>query len=146
MIIILLVINTGTLVMFFLNKNHHNMHSRKKPADYIIQELNLNDEQTKEFHLLKKEHQTQMKLIQDSIRLEREKLPDAIIRGDDKAADSISSHIGKLQRQIELNTYHHFIKVKSICDDQQKNKFNTIISDILKMMGGKDHPPPMDKH
>lgn len=144
-IIILLVINIATLSIFFLKGQvlGPNDHTRKKPSDIIIEELDFNDKQIKEFNFLKVEHQIQMRSLHDSMRLEREKLPDIILQENEKMVDSVSTNIARYQKQIEVYTYLHFVKVKNLCNDDQKNQFKSIINDILKMMGEKNHRPPL---
>jgi len=148
-IVILLLLNLGTLTFLFMSQRHPPLgpppHHQGGPAGFITEELKFNDEQKQKFEELKKEHQSQMRGIMDSIRIQRELLPDLIVNGDNKGADSISTIIGHYQKKTELYTYAHFVKVKELCNDEQKKKFKSIISDILKMMAppkGEGHHPP----
>ncbi len=145
-IIFLLILNIGTLVFFFFNpggrpSGHH--RGKGGPASFIIQELGFDEKQQAAFNDLKKEHQSQMKTMMDSMNLQRELLPDLIVNGNRSKADSVSTAIGKHQKQIEVYTYEHFVKVYALCNGDQKEKFKNIIGDILHMMAPpKGGPPP----
>jgi protein CpxP len=146
-IIFLLVLNLGTLIFLFLGRKHGGHHPHEKgnhegPANFIIEELKFDEKQQVQFEDLKKEHQNQMRSMEDSMRTQRDLLPDVIIAGDDSKADSIASNISRYQKQIEIYTYQHFVKVFRMCNDEQKKKFKNIIDDILKMMGPKKGGPP----
>jgi periplasmic protein CpxP/Spy len=143
----LLLVNIGMLTFLFLgNKkggrdHHHRGHMEEGPAKFIIEELRFDEKQQDQFNELKKEHQSQMRQLQDSMKIQRELLPDIIIKGDNAMADSISNKIGRYQQQIEYLTYQHFVKVNGICNEEQKKKFKNIIQDILEMMGPRKGPP-----
>src|SRR5688500_16491711 len=145
-IICLLILNFGVLAfLVWGNKrnrgDHHGGNMRGGPAKFIVEELNLDDKQQDQFNELKKEHQQQMRQLQDSIKTQRDLLPDAIIKGDNAVADSIAARIGHYQQRMEYLTYEHFVKVRGICNDEQQKKFKTIIQDILEMMGPRKGPP-----
>jgi protein CpxP len=137
-IIFLLVLNMGMLAVLLLGNGpgrRDHPHGEGGPAKFIIEELGLDENQQALFNDLKKEHQQQMRQLQDSMRMQRELLPDIIVEGNNAKADSVAASIGHYQQQIEYATYQHFVKVRSICNQSQKKKFKTIIDEILKMMG-----------
>jgi protein CpxP len=144
-IIFLLVLNLGMLAVLLLGngpgRRDHPPHGEGGPAKFIIKELGLDENQQALFNDLKKEHQQQMRQLQDSMRMQREMLPDIIVEGNNAKADSVAAAIGRYQQQIEYDTYQHFVKVRSICTESQKKKFKTIIDEILKMMGPPKEGP-----
>jgi Spy/CpxP family protein refolding chaperone len=146
-IVCLLLLNLGILAFLFLGnrrggRDHRHGPPEDGPAKFIIEELQLDAHQQDQFNGLKKEHQKQMRQLQDSIKTQRDLLPDAIINGNNAVADSITNNIGHYQQRIEYLTYEHFVKVKGICTEEQKKKFKNIIQDILEMMGPRKGPPP----
>jgi protein CpxP len=145
-IIFLLILNLGTLVFVFVSRNggHQRPPFREGgPANFITQELGFDEQQKTRFNELKKEHQTQMRNMQDSMKIQRDQFPEIIISDNEARADSITTVIGRYQKQIEMYTYQHFVKVYALCNEDQKKKFSHIIEDILKMMSpGKGGPPP----
>ncbi len=144
-IIFLLILNLGTLTFLFLGKRPGGPrppHGKEGPAGFIVDELQLNDQQQAAFNDLKKEHQGQMRIMEDSMRIQRELLPDLIVLGQKATADSVAMRIGGYQEQIEVYTFDHFVKVQALCNDEQKKKFKNIIGDILKMMAPPKGGPP----
>jgi NADH pyrophosphatase NudC (nudix superfamily) len=57
-------------------------------------------------------------------------------------AKSIAEEIAASQKEIETATWNHFSEVRKICDAKQKEKFDDIVDDILRMMA----PPPHGEH
>ena len=146
-VVFLLILNLGTLTFLFFGKGGgrpHNRppHDKEGPAKFIIDELGFDDKQQASFNDLKMEHQSQMRMMEDNIRTQREFLPDIIINDNNAMADSVSTVIGGYQKQIEMYTYQHFVKVRAICNEEQKKKFKSIIDDILKMMAPPKGGPP----
>ena len=149
-IIALLVLNLGTLSFLFINhlhgKGHHGPpHDQEGPARFIIEKLGFDEKQQAAFNDLKREHQGQMRMMEDSIKMQRDQLPELITSGNDAKADSVATAIGRCQKQIERYTYQHFVKVYALCNDQQKDKFKDIIGEILHMMGRRGGPPPPER-
>jgi periplasmic protein CpxP/Spy len=144
-IVILLIINLGVLTFLFISrgdgKRNHHPRGEEGPAKFIIDQLGFDDKQVARFNELKTEHQQQMRQLQDSIKIQRDLLPDIIIDGNTSSADSVTTIIGNYQKQIEFNTYSHFVKVRAICNEEQKKKFKNIIEEILQMMGPRKGPP-----
>ncbi|MBK7159870.1 MAG: hypothetical protein IPH77_15365 [Ignavibacteria bacterium] len=89
------------------------------------------------------EHQTDMKRLRDKIRNEKTQLWDNISKSGVEAGNSetIASEIANDQKQIELVTFRHFQKVRELCDDTQKKKFDEVIKEALNMMGPNNPPP-----
>lgn len=143
-IIFLLLLNLGTLSFLFIksgNEKHHPHHGRQDPGEFLINELGLDEQQKVEFNKLKEEHHSQMKALQDSIKVQRELLPNIIDSGNDSLAVAVSNKIGSYQQRVEYATYAHFKKVKSICTQDQRSRFKNVIEDMLKMMAA----PPKGK-
>lgn len=146
-IVFLLILNLGTLIFLFLGRggggNHHRDGGHHEgPGQFIVRELNFDKQQENKFEDLKKEHQEIMHGLMDSMKIQRDLLPEVIIDGNDAKADSVATKISGYQKQIEMATYQHFVKVYQICNEDQKKRFKNIIDDILMMMGPKKGGPP----
>lgn len=147
-IVFLLILNLGTLTFLFIGRGQGRPHGgpphrKGGPAGFIIEELKFDAQQQTAFNDLKQEHQGQMRMMEDSMRIQRDLLPDLIVSGNRAKADSVSYVISGYQRKIEMFTYDHFVKVQGLCNEEQKKKFKNIIGDILKMMAPpKGGPPP----
>ena len=171
-IIALLMLNFGTLAFMWLHKSPHppefdmmhqgppghergNERDQRSPehdrmpeggpAGFIIHELNFNQQQQTDFKKLRDEHQGIMKQVHDDMKKNKDEIFSFISKGqnDSVKINQLADNIAKDQKQIELATYSHFQKVRAMCDDNQKKKFDEIIGEVLKMMAPPDpeHEP-----
>lgn len=152
---VLVILNIATLVTVFIIMNkgpHHRRGSEKNdPAKFLVTELNLDEEQQKEFEKLRIEHHEQMKQMHDSMKVVHDNMPQLIVDGNDSVALHELEKMGTYQTKIEMYTYEHFKKVYALCNNQQKQKFTGVIEQMLKMLappppGKKDHDHKLQNH
>lgn len=160
-VVALLLSNIGILSLLWFDKdtgkNQNRMpppnempppHDRKPPndgpRDFLIKELNFNEKQKQDYQILIEEHRSDKKILSNKIRIAKEKLWDNLSGKNPgtNSIDSISIEIGNYHKELELSTYRHFQKVRELCDENQKKKFDELIKDILSMMGQNKPPPP----
>jgi protein CpxP len=147
-VILLLVLNVVTLfILFHLHAGgDHGPHgpNDKGPADYIITQLKLDEQQQRQFEDLKSRHHA---LANDAER-EDERLHDlyfSMLKSDtpDKSkVDSIANLIGEQRKKMATATFNHFQQLRSICRDDQKKLFDNTIDEIAKMVTGHPGGPP----
>ena len=155
-IVFLLLINLGTISFMWFNKPHHN----DRVGGFFEKELQFTPKQVSLFEGLKEEHRSKM----DVLKEESKKLHDAyfdLLKNpsvDPTSVTQKASEIAKVKEKEELVTFYHFQKVRAICDDNQKIKFDKIIKEAARMMAppkgpregqgqprgsrGDDGPPP----
>ena len=149
-IILLLALNAITLFIVFhmhLGQKKHDIHEGEGPANFIIEQLKLDDAQQKQFADLRHQHQDFARTAHE----EERKLHDAyfnLLKTDnpDKVkVDSIAALMASHQKELELFTFDHFQKLRAICRDDQKKLFDQTIDEIAKQVGGPPHPdgPPL---
>jgi Spy/CpxP family protein refolding chaperone len=137
--ITLLISNMVILAFIFFEKPTR--ADNKGPSNFIIKELNLNAAQIENFNQLKFAHQdsvqslknTGRELREDYFKLLRNDTTDNIL------ADQLLIQIANNQKAIEQITFEHFQSVKNICDSVQKDKFDSIILEVIHKM--KDNRP-----
>ena len=137
--IILLISNTAILAFVFFEKPTR--ADNKGPANFIIKELNLNEAQIENFNQLKFAHQDSVQRLKNTGRELRENYF-KLLRNDTTdniLADQLLIQIANNQKAIEQITYEHFQSVKNICDSVQKEKFDSIILEVIHRM--KDNRP-----
>jgi hypothetical protein len=111
------------------------------PRDRVIAEVGLKADQVSHYEELIKDHRREMQRLRKAGRLFRDSLF-AQLGKPAVLPDTLIARIGQNQQQIELVTYRHFEQVRALCDDGQKEKFDQIIGDVLRMMNpGKPHRP-----
>ena len=169
-IIILFILNVGTIGFLIFHRpprplkefdHHEKMEQREMmpPPDargFLEEQLNFNDKQKEEFSKMRDEHHKQISDIQDSIKNVKDKLFAQVSTNPINEAEinSLCTAIGEFQKRIELTTFYHFQKVRMLCDDTQKQKFDLIIKDAIKMIDmrgpqmppGNQMPPPGHEH
>lgn len=159
-VVLLLLINTGMLAFLWTDRNHpgrgENMNApgmpplppvsepERGPKDFIIEQLNLNEDQKKQYEKSVGEHKADMRNLHDQIRKDRDELWNNFSSNNKGEQEKLTSDIGEKQIQIERVTIAHFQKLRDICDDNQKKKFDEIINGVIKMMnqGPPPQPPP----
>ena len=137
--IILLISNTVILAFVFFEKPVRG--DNKGPANFIIKELKLEEAQIESFNQLKFAHQDSVQRLKNTGRELRENYF-KLLRNDTTdniLADQLLIQIANNQKAIEQITYAHFQSVKNICDSVQKEKFDSIILEVIHRM--KDNRP-----
>lgn len=143
-ITLLLLLNAGLIVLFLVKpeRPHGPEGGKDGPKNFIIKELQLNTEQQKQYELLVKEHRGQVNEIQEEIRLLRDSMVGCLQmeNPDDSMVNVLSGKVGAKQEELDQVTFSHFIKLKAICNAEQKIRFGEIIHEVLRMMA----PPRPD--
>ena len=130
LVAILLVANLGLMLYFFIGRNNHNHASSNRPvSDFIQKKVGFNADQTARFQQLRDQHRQDVKPVIEGIK----KLKDSLYRllqgpeVNDSIAENLVNEIGEKQKQWELMIFHHFQKVRAICDSSQLPKFDTLV-------------------
>lgn len=141
LVIAALLVNAATLLFFWLTRPPHPERPQKERVDPIALELKLDDAQLKTFTALRvQHHQSHDSLLQ----LIGEKRT-VLYTQKPASLDSTIQVIGHLQEQIELMTYQHFEKVRTICTPEQQAQLNKMLAGAVQhvlMPKGDKKPPP----
>ena len=151
-VVLLLLLNAGTLVFMFRMHTSHTETSQRRgegPAAFIIEALQLDAQQQQQFAGLRKEHQQAIRAVHEEDR----RLHDAyfdLLKTDhpDRAkVDSLALLIGAEENLLSKTTFEHFEKLRALCRDDQKKLFDATIDEISHRMalpphGRPDGPPP----
>lgn len=137
--VVLLLLNTATLIFFFTSKQGP-PPPPNDTANFIIQQLHLDENQQKQFEHLKEEHQQSVQRIRDEDQRLHHVYFDMLKKNvaEQPAVDSITSLIGQQRKAMEMAMFDHFKKIRALCNKEQEQKFNTIIDEITKRLS----PPP----
>ena len=111
-IAVLVLINMATLSYMWL-KNGDRKGRGEGALEYLTNELQLSDEQQKQFSVLRKEHNEEHK----HYRQKGKQLHDdffASLKVDDSVlTEKIADSISVFQKQLELSTFYHFKKIRA---------------------------------
>jgi Spy/CpxP family protein refolding chaperone len=155
-IIILVILNLGTLSFMWyirLNSTKHEIMQPLPPrsgADFLNSELKFTKEQNEKIERLRDEHFQTVKKIKDEGRELRDLFFSNLSKNDIDSSkiNEIANGIAMSEKQVELATFYHMRKIREVCDETQKKKFDEIIQDVLKMGIGPrrgpdgSRPPP----
>lgn len=155
LVILLLVANTATLAMFWLNKKQHPPQPKGAPNEFLIRELKLDAKQQEQLDVLVKDHRQMAEQIREKIKAAKDSLFDLVKNPNatDSIKQSAAAACSRLTEQLDVLTVNHFQKVRALCNAEQQKKFDEIIHDITRMMAqpqppgrpggpGGDRPPP----
>lgn len=147
--LLLLTANIVTLALLWTNKKNDRAfeNRRGQPGgqvfEFINEELNLDSVQQLRYQILREEHQAGVRPLQDSIRIAKNRFFD-FLQEENVAETTIqeySQRIGELEQQRDVITFKHFQKLRALCNKTQQAKFDNIIKDVLRRMGGPKRPP-----
>lgn len=138
LIVILVFINLTTLATIWLTKPTKAMGPEipNGPKQFIIEKLDFDEEQTEAFDELRAEHFTEMQGLRKQIYESKESLYNLIKSDEVDTALMYSSiaNIGMYEEKAERITLEHFRKVRQLCNEEQKQQFDLIISDVVRMI------------
>ena len=147
--LLLLTANIVTLALLWTNKKNEKEQVIPRPQpggqvfEFITHELKLDSAQQVTYAKLREEHQAGVRPLQDSIRNAKNTFFDLL--ADEKAGDAMiqgfSKRIAELEQQRDVLTFKHFQKLRAICNKEQQTKFDSIIQEVLRRMGGPKRPP-----
>jgi hypothetical protein len=142
----LLIANLGLMLYFFVFKGGDEQRNRPpRVSDFVQKELGFNPDQTTKFQQLRDEHREAIKPVVEDMKKLKDSLYNLLQkpRVDDSAAAVMADKIGERQQQWELMIFHHFQKVRAICDSSQLPKFDSLVHRMINRgpwMRKKSHP------
>ena len=156
-VILLVIANIAVLATIWLTHNKQRPE-RGTPADYLVKELGLNNEQQNKLRSLAEQHHERSLNIREQIKEARHDLFKLLKEPgvDDSTKKAAADNVAKNLEQLDLLTFDHFKEVRTICTPAQQKKFDEIIEEVLQMIAsgplrgrpgmnnGERMPPPGD--
>jgi hypothetical protein len=148
LIIILLVINVAALLTFIFRPHmfkpgrEKNCGAMQCPASFMKEELKLSDEQFIIFDEFRKEHMDTINRISARMKEKRKFINAEMMKAapDTALLKSVSEEVGRDYAAIRMLNVYHYWKVKTVCNDEQKRKLDTVFKGIFycgeRNMGG----------
>ncbi len=138
----LLVINLITLIFIFTNKREHHYdprgnqsHLNEGPKKIIIDFLNFDSSQQKQYEVIIENHQSKSREIKKTLKVLHELLYDELKNNtiSKNKADSIIQKIADTHTNFEYLNFEHFQKIKSICKPNQTDRFNDLTEELIHL-------------
>jgi protein CpxP len=135
LVAILLIANLGLMLYFFVFRNDHRPE-KKSPrpvSDFVQKELGFNTDQTAKFQQLRDQHREAVRPIMDEMKKLKDSLYNLLQNPNvnDSTATAMANRVGEKQKEWELMIFHHFQKVREICDSSQLPKFDTLVHRMI---------------
>lgn len=143
LVVLLLLLNIATIASVWVMRPGKHMGGVHGPREYIISKLGFDEAQTEAFEALRKEHFDTIQKLREQIRSEKEEMYSGLkTKGNENDAYAHLAKVIAYEEQAEKITFEHFRKVRELCDEEQKQHFDAIITQIIKMVGVNTPPPP----
>ncbi|MFD0750558.1 Spy/CpxP family protein refolding chaperone [Mucilaginibacter calamicampi] len=155
-VIVLVLVNCALLAVFWFQrgKGPGQNGPPQRAHEFLKKELGLTKEQDEAYEKMRISHFATTRALNDANR----KLHDSLFNYintpdlDTPTATRLEGQIAFNQTQLEKATLLHFRELRSILNAQQQKKFDGVIKDALRMMGGPPRgrmgpngmPPPRD--
>jgi protein CpxP len=152
LVVLLLIANVATIVVFWLKKEENSAPLNGGPAKFITKELGFTRAQEEKFRTLAQEHQEAIRPVRDELKDAKDNFFSLLSQPDlsEGAKLAAAKAVSTYTEQLDLITLNHFAKVRAMCNDEQKKKFDGIIKQVTQMMAMPQHGPgpngrpPMD--
>jgi|ERR1051326_171118 len=134
LVAILLIANLGLMLYFFVLRHKPEMERSQRPvSEYIQKKLGFNAEQASKFQQLRDEHKEAIKPLIEEMKTLKDSLYNLLRNPDtnDSAATALTKRIGDKQKEWELMIFHHFQKIRAICDSAQLPKFDSLVHQMV---------------
>ncbi len=137
---VLILLNFALLATWWINARRPPMGGGDGPRNFMVQSLQMTDSQQRSYDSLIEIHKQQRQLFGEQTRVLKEQLTQQIIQNDTAKISQITNQIGQLQVQLERMNLAHFRAIRQMCDEKQKQKYDSVIAQMLKMMNGGAQP------
>ena len=143
LVAILLLTNIATLSIYWFKKPDHDGgpgrdpgNREKRMGQFMVDQMKFDSTQEAAYWKMRDSMLIIQKPVMDSIRNSKKRFFDLLNQPD--ATDSMliahTNEIADLQKKLDLATFRHFQKVRSICHPDQFQKFDTVIKEIVNRM------------
>lgn len=148
LVAVLMVVNIALLATIWLKRNGTTGPPAFKgnARDFLVDTLSLNDSQVRNFDSLRQAH---FKKIDDDKRkllFLRDRLFALLSEKDTsriktQIKDFLQQKIGEVQADIDLETFRHFYQLRSTLNEQQKQRFDSVIQNVLRTLDPRGNGP-----
>jgi hypothetical protein len=144
-IIILILINIGTLTFMWVNRpGQTSPENQPDPTRFLVKKLGLDASQRAIFGQERFLFRTKMHQLQQRDHALHKKFFDLVLhtRADTSSAIQLADSIAAIRMEMEMMTFSYFSQLRRILYESQRMKFDTIFFDALRIMLPSPPPPP----
>jgi len=138
LIVVLAIMNISLLAIMWFHRppmGEGPGGSTRDRSRFLIHELHFNENQREQFDVLFESHQQKM----EKIKMRGKELHDLMfdelaITNETNKSDSLITLIGENRKSGEKELFEHLSKVRALCNEKQKDKFDRIIKGAIGRM------------
>lgn len=145
----LLLTNIALLVFCFMKEkpDERNKQQTGRFTTALQKDVGFSSEQMKEFEKLKKINMDQVRPLFNGVK--NAKLDFYALLYDSTLTDSLldqqSASIGEKQKNLDLQMFRNFKKIRRICTHDQLPKFDTAVKQLVRRMVSRSDRPQKNK-
>ncbi len=134
---LLILANIATLTFFWIG--HLKNQRDNSPKNFLAKSLHFSESQKNAYFELAKNHNENANKIREQIKIDKENLFQLL--KTDQIVDSVKNNatlkISLSLQALDMLTFEHFKKVRALCTEEQKPKFDELIQ---KMVNSVNNP------
>ena len=141
-IAILIIANIATLLYFWVG--HFRNQKMNSPREFLAKKLNFSDNQKSIYFNLAKEHNQSANKIRAQIKIDKDNFFKLL--QSDQISDSVRNNealkVSLSIQSLDILTFEHFKKVRAICSEEQKPKFDELIQKMVNSVNSPQQGSP----
>jgi len=145
LVLVLAALNVGLVTFMWFAQRSDNGPAGPATARFLIKELNFNKTQEQQYLDLEHRFTDSLEPVKHKERQLHDRFFDMMHAASPDSAQvaSIIDSMGHNRGQIEYLTFVHFREVRALCNAEQQQRFDKVISETMRRMG--PHPPKPPK-
>ena len=151
LIIAVLLISNLILVgfMVFAKKEERRPQERGRSfSEFFEKQLGFTPEQVTKFHQMRDEHFENIRPVLKNVRTAKDSLFSLMSRPDlpDSVIENAANNLAQNEKVQELLSFNHFRRVRELCTEEQKPKFDSLIYKMINrsFSRGQNHSSSKD--
>ena len=148
-VIILLLANLALVYFIMTGRNGFDRkEGRKDPMEMMMKELKMTDQQQADFKAMKDEHFKNVRPLFDSMRAAKNNFFSLMKDSANSDSDIQAAEQRSLdqQRKVDMMTFEHFKRVRSLFTQEQLPKYDSIINKMMDRRRGASRDSSREKH
>lgn len=144
-ILVLVLLNTTTLVLMWVNRPPVPLHRQNgTPDKMIFEQLSFDKKQQDQFIIIRDEHRSHFKRLNEEMEKIQKEYFQLLTKENfnDSLVMQYESKLAEIYKEKMEVTFDHFNKLKRICRKDQLEKYNQFITELGKVIAG----PKRGKH
>lgn len=140
-IALLVLANIASLGFYWIG--HFKNQRDNSPKEFLAKKLNFSDSQKKTYFNLAKEHNQSAEKIRERIIIDKDNFfkllkSNSII---DSSRNNAAWQVSLSIQSLDILTFEHFKKVRALCTEEQKPKFDDLIQQMVNSVNSPQKGP-----